>query len=220
MKPETLRVILGFLIQKLTRTEIIGAENVPMQGACILATNHMSRLDVPLLFVVSPRPVIALVADSYRTNPLFYFLVKTSGSIWIDRAKADFSAVRLGLEHLRKGGMLGIAPEGTRSRVGALLQAKTGTAMLADKAGVPVIPVAISGTEIGMLHLLRLARPRFRVCFGKPLILPPIEREDREGSLQRNTDEIMCRIAALLPEKYHGYYAGHPRLKEILNSPS
>ena len=110
--------------------------------------------------------------------------------------------------------MLGIAPEGTRSHIGGLIRAKTAAAYLADKAGVPVIPVAISGTERAVWRALCLLRPRITIQFGEPLNLPPIGREEREATLQSNTDEIMCRIAAMLPEKYRGVYAGHPRLKE------
>ncbi len=217
MQPSTLRSILRSIIYALTRPEVEGAANVPLQGGCILATNHMSRVDVPLLFVVTPRPdLIALVADSYKTNPLFAFMVRVNGSIWIDRDKADFTAVRQAMDYVRKGGILGIAPEGTRSRVGSLIQARTGVAMIADKARLPVVPVAIQGTEDCVTRALLLRHPRLKISFGPPITLPPIDREDREASLQRNTDEIMCRIAVMLAPRYHGYYAGHPRLKELL----
>ena len=117
------------------------------------------------------------------------------------------------------GGMLGIAPEGTRSRTGALIQAKTGTAYLADKAGVPVVPAAIYGSESAMRQLFHLHRPAIHIEFGKPFTLEPVSRSNRDADLQRNTDEIMCRIAAMLPQRYWGVYAGHPRLIELLNSP-
>jgi 1-acyl-sn-glycerol-3-phosphate acyltransferase len=126
--------------------------------------------------------------------------------------------MRAALDYLRtKQGMLGIAPEGTRSRVGKLIQAKPGVAMLAEKANVPIIPVAIRGSEDAMRKILSLQRPKLIVRFGKPFMLPPMQRENRDVSLQANTDEIMCRIAALLPPEYHGYYATNPRLKEILS---
>ncbi len=115
--------------------------------------------------------------------------------------------------------MLGIAPEGTRSRTGALIQAKTGTAYLADKARVPVVPAAIYGSESAVRQLFHLHRPAIHIQFGKPLMLEPVSRSNREADLQRNTDEIMCRIAAMLPERYWGVYAEHPRLIELLDSP-
>jgi 1-acyl-sn-glycerol-3-phosphate acyltransferase len=110
---------------------------------------------------------------------------------------------------------LGIAPEGTRSLTGAMIPAKTGVAYLADKAGVPIIPVAIWGTEKAVAQLKRLRRPDIHVRFGKPLDLPKLERGDREAALQRNTDLIMCSIARMLPEKYRGVYAGHPCLEAL-----
>jgi 1-acyl-sn-glycerol-3-phosphate acyltransferase len=217
MKPATLRSIMRFLFDRLTVHGTTGTELVPPTGAYLLATNHMSRLDLPLLFIDTPRPdLIALVADSYKASPFFHWIIRTSGSIWLDRDKADFSAMRAGMDHLRAGGILGIAPEGTRSRVGSLLEAKSGVALLAEKTHVPVIPVALEGTEDCMSRLRHLQRPRMLVHFGAPIELPPLDRKDREGSLQRNTDEIMCRIAAMLPARYRGFYADHPRLKELL----
>ncbi len=217
MQPSTLRKILTWVFNTLTVWETEGAENVPQQGPFILATNHMSRVDVPLLFIATPRTdLVALVADSYKTNPFFAFLVVTTHSIWIDRNKADFTAMRSAMEHVRKGGVLGLAPEGTRSRVKALLPAKSGIALLADKTRVPVIPAAISGTENTFTELFRFRKPHLLIRYGQPIHLPPIERTDREASLERNTEEIMVRIAAMLPEHYHGYYANHPRLKEFV----
>jgi 1-acyl-sn-glycerol-3-phosphate acyltransferase len=217
MKPATLRSILRFLFDRLTDHTAVGVENVPREGGFLLATNHMSRLDLPLLFIDTPRPdLIALVADDYKASPFFHWIIRTSGSIYIDRDKADFTAMRAGMDHLRQGKILGIAPEGTRSRVGALLEAKSGAALLAEKMHVPVIPVALEGTETAMHELATLRRPHLWVHFGEPLCLPPLDRRDREGSLLRNTDEIMCRIAAMLPPRYRGFYTDHPRLKELL----
>jgi 1-acyl-sn-glycerol-3-phosphate acyltransferase len=86
---------------------------------------------------------------------------------------------------------------------------------LADRARVPVIPVGLAGTEDSIQKLLTLRKPRLFANYGEPFMPPPIDRADREGSLQRNTDEIMCRIAALLPPQYRGFYANYPRVKEL-----
>lgn len=219
MHHEFVRSTFSFLYRVLTRVETTGVEYIPQEGGCIVATNHMSRLDVPLL-LLNPRrkDVIALVADKYKTNPLFTLLVKETGSIWLDRDKADFTAFRAAADYLRKGGCLGIAPEGTRSQNGQLIEAKDGVALLADRARVPVIPVALSGTEDSVAKILRFQRPRLVARYGKPLIFAPIDRADREGSLRRNTEEIMCQIAAMLPPQYRGFYANHARLIEILES--
>src|SRR5512146_3185986 len=103
MQPSTLRAILQYLFQRLSHYEISGADNVPAQGAMILATNHMSGLDVPLLLVTTPRSdLIALVADKYKSNPLFYFIVTTTHSIWIDRSRADLEAFRGAKDFIKK----------------------------------------------------------------------------------------------------------------------
>jgi 1-acyl-sn-glycerol-3-phosphate acyltransferase len=224
VKRQTLYKIIRFLVGNLTRTEFVDAHYVPPmgnpEGGVLLATNHMSRLDIPVLMLVPGRTdVIALVADKYKKSLFFTFIVNTSGCIWLDRDsdKADFTAMRTAANYMKNGGALGIAPEGTRSQVGMLLEGKAGTALLAVKAGVPIVPIGIAGTENANRELLKLRRPDFVVRFGPPFTLPPVDRDDREGWLKRSTDEIMCRIAALLPLRYHGFYANHPRLLELLN---
>lgn len=140
------------------------------------------------------------------------------GGIWIKREEIDTRALRTARDHLRNGGVLGIAPEGTRSATGALLSAKTGVAYLADQAGVPIVPVAVAGTWQITRELFTLKRPKITLQFGEPFLLSTINRSDREAGLRRNTDEIMCRIAVLLPAEYRGVYAQHPRLLELLET--
>lgn len=205
-----IRSFIRFLIKTLGRVEVIGLENVPPQGGCLLAVNHLSRVDPVLVFgLVERDDLTALVADKYQKNPFIRWLVNGVRGMWINREEADFQALRTARDFLQRGGALGIAPEGTRSQTGGLLPAKEGVAFLAAKADVPIIPVAISGSEKTVHEWLRLRRPRIRVEFGAPFRLPPLDRRDRAGSLQRNTDEIMCRIAALLPRAYRGVYADH-----------
>jgi 1-acyl-sn-glycerol-3-phosphate acyltransferase len=210
---------VAFLFKILSRLEVIGLENVPSSGAVLLAPNHLNILDPPLMFALLERKdITALAADKHKQNAIYRWLIESAGGIWINREEADFNALRLARAHLQAGGLLGIAPEGTRSRTGALIPAKTGIAYLADRAGVPVVPAALYGTEDALQQLLRFHRPAIHIQFGDPFRLPPIERKTREADLQRNTDEIMCRIAVMLPEKYRGVYAEHPRLKELLTN--
>lgn len=212
-----LRSLVSSIFNSLMEISFIGLQNIPETGGYILTTNHMSRLDTPLLFMgIGRTDLSALVTDKYRNNPLFALFVDISESIWINRDIADYKAIRLGLDHIRKGGILGIAPEGTRSRDGSLLPAKSGAVLLAARAGVPVIPVGISGTEDCMKKIRRFQKPVVSAIIGKPYNLPGLDKEHREETLAKNTDEIMCRIAALLPEKYHGFYTSHPRITAIL----
>jgi 1-acyl-sn-glycerol-3-phosphate acyltransferase len=120
---------------------------------------------------------------------------------------------------MEQDNILVIAPEGTRSRTGALIEAKPGVSYLATKLNRPIVPVAITGTEDRVLfsHLKKLRRAPITLTAGPAFTLPPLPRENRDEVLKQYTDEIMCRIAAILPERYHGVYANHPRLKELLN---
>jgi 1-acyl-sn-glycerol-3-phosphate acyltransferase len=175
-------------------------------------------MDAPLIFSVLERQdATGLVGDSYKRHPIIRWVVMIVDGIWIDRDGADLGALREARQMLQGGGLLGIAPEGTRSKTGALICAKTGAAYLADMAGgVPVIPIAITGTEKLFKELARLRRPSISIRFGEAFNLPPLDRRDRATTLERNTDEIMCHIATLLPPVYRGVYAEKPRLVELL----
>jgi 1-acyl-sn-glycerol-3-phosphate acyltransferase len=178
-------------------------------------------LDAPLVFLLLNRDdVTALVAKKHYKNLFIRWLINSVNGIWLNREEADTRALRAARSHLRNGGVLGIAPEGTRSPAKALLTAKTGAAYLADSTGAPIVPVAITGTERGLVRALTLHFPRITARFGEPFDLPPIDRREREAALRRNTDEIMARIATLLPPGYRGAYSEHPRLKELLGSES
>jgi 1-acyl-sn-glycerol-3-phosphate acyltransferase len=214
--PSLLRFIFNFLFRTLTRLKVEDFHNVPKEGGYILATNHLSVLDPPLIFILLDRfDITALVAKKHQKNPIFRSIINALSGIWLNREEADTRAVRQAKAHLQSGGVLGIAPEGTRSPTKALMPAKTGAAYLADQARVPILPTAIIGTENALPEILTLRRPRITVRFGKPFHLLPIDRKDRDAGLKRNTDEIMSRIAALLPTSYQGVYADHPRVREL-----
>jgi 1-acyl-sn-glycerol-3-phosphate acyltransferase len=119
---------------------------------------------------------------------------------------------------MEAGNALVIAPEGTRSRTGALIEGKPGVAYLAARSGFPVIPVAITGTEDKVIfgNVKRLRKSKVTLTGGKPFVIPPLPKENRDEALQKDTDEIMCQIACMLPERYRGVYAEHSRLKELL----
>jgi 1-acyl-sn-glycerol-3-phosphate acyltransferase len=212
-----LRSVLYILFRVLTRLKVIGRENIPMTGSCLLTGNHLGIIDGPLIFCLIRRnDATGLVALKHKRNPAIRFIVDTAKGIWIDRTRTDFKALKAARNYLKKGGLVGIAPEGTRSDSHALIQAKLGVAFLADKSNALILPAATTGSESSLKKIFTLQRPRVHVRFGEPYRLPPLDRQDRDASLQRNTDEIMCHIAALLPPAYRGVYAGHPRLKELL----
>jgi len=135
-------------------------------------------------------------------------IVKGARGIFIRRGEIDRTALRRCLEALRAGDVLGLAPEGTRSRSGVLQRGKPGIAYLAYKTDVPILPVAIWGLETWGKSWRRLRRPHVHVVVGKPFRLPRLEGKPRSKDLQVLADQVMYRIAALLPEKYRGVYAG------------
>jgi len=139
-------------------------------------------------------------------------------AVWLNRFEADFSALREILARMKKGGLMVIAPEGTRSKTEALQEGKMGAAFLASKTVFPVLPVALTGTEDrGVLeNLKRFRRSKIRAVAGELFTVEIPKGRGREQAMRDATDEIMCRLAAELPEKYRGVYADHPRLKELL----
>lgn len=216
-KPLFLTVL--FLIKKLTKFQVLNAELIPPEGGLLMTSNHLSRLDLPLLMAMTDRTdLTAIVANKYEKKPFFKWILEKIGTIiWMDRENIDFSALREVLSVLRRGEVIGIAPEGTRSHgsVG-LLEGKQGAAVLAAQASVPILPVGIVGTDKIYEHWMKLRRPPVTLRAGKPYYLPEMDPSDRQSWLSENTDEIMCQIAALLPPEYRGFYADHPRLKELL----
>lgn len=212
-----LRWIFNLLFSVLARRDIAGLENLPREGPYILAANHLSRLDLALVYgLIGDKRITGWAAEKYERHPFFGLLLRMGGGIFIRRGEVDRGAIQAAVEWLRAGKVFGMSPEGTRSSTGALIRAKTGAAYLVNETGVPVVPIALTGTEHALPTLVRLRRPRVSVRFGKPLRLPAVDPNDRMAALRRNTDEIMCQIAAMLPPEYRGVYADHPRLRELL----
>jgi len=217
MNYKTVRSLIRFIMKFITRIEVHGAEKLP-SGNVIVAANHLGRLDTAvLLCVIDREDIIMPIAEKYKDHPLFGLIGRSSNAIWLNRFEADYSALRKILERMKQGGLLVIAPEGTRSKTEALQEAKLGVAFLASKSGYPILPVAVTGTEDrGVVqNLKRLRRTRIVVTAGEMFNIEIPNGKGREEAMQKATDEIMCRIGAMLPEKYRGVYAEHPRLNEL-----
>lgn len=213
-----LRVAFDLMIRLLARRKVTHLERVPSQGPYILVANHLSYFDLPLLFGVVGGPnVTGWAAEKYERHPIFGLIVRMGGGIFIQRGQVDRKAIAEAEAWLEAGNIFGVAPEGTRSRTGTLQRGKTGVAHLAHATNVPIVPMGISGTENVFSSWKRLRRPVLELNVGKPFYLPPIDESDRSASIREQSDEIMLRIAALIPSKYHGYYADHPRLSEFVN---
>jgi 1-acyl-sn-glycerol-3-phosphate acyltransferase len=220
MKYKTLRSIVRFLMKIIADIEINGLEKLP-EGNAIIAANHLGRLDTAaLLCILDREDIIMPVAEKYKNHPFYSAIGRAANAIWLNRFDADYSAFRQILDRMKQGGLLVIAPEGTRSKTEALQEGKMGVAFLASKSGYPVLPVAVTGTEDRVIveNIKHFRRSTITATAADLLYINIPKGTRREEAMRQATDEIMCQIAALLPEKYRGVYANHPRLKELLNS--
>lgn len=208
------------MIDLIARVEIQGRENLPTSGAYIIATNHLGMLDAALLYYgLDSWNVFIPVAEKWQDNFFLRWLGKHANLVFIDRFAPDLKAMRKMIDLMQRGYTLVIAPEGTRSRLESMIEGKAGASYLAAKLQRPVIPIGLAGTEDRAVldNLRHLRRTSITIRVGTGFSLPPLPSTNREGALKKNTDEIMCRIAALIPEKNRGVYAKHPRLRELLS---
>ncbi len=214
-----LRAIIRFLINLVADVELIDVEKLPRSGSYAFATNHLGILDAFLAYYILDRwDFFIPVAEKWEKHAILRWLGKHLNFIFIDRFNPDIHAIRTILKRMEKGEVLVIAPEGTRSRTEQMAEGKPGVSYMASKAQFPVLPIGLIGTEdrIFFNNLKHLKRTKIQVRFGDVFTLPPLPRKNRDKALREYTDEIMCRIAALIPEKNRGVYAEHPRLKELL----
>jgi len=218
-----IRWLVRLIFNLIARVEVIGYENLPKEGGFVITTNHLGILDVPIAFYALDRwDLFVMIGEKWEKVKLFRWIGKYFNFIFIDRFNSDIKTLRKVISLMEQNNILVIAPEGTRSRTGSLMEAKPGASYLATKLNRPIVPVGITGTEDQALpgNLKKLRRGHIIVNAGKPFMLPPLPRENRDEVLKQYTDEIMCHIAALLPETYRGVYANHPRLKELLRAPA
>jgi 1-acyl-sn-glycerol-3-phosphate acyltransferase len=212
------RAFVHFVLFFIAQVEIIGYENLPVGGGFILAANHLGRLDSAMLYyAIKRKDIIMPVAEKYKTHWLFGPLVLALGGFFINRFDADVQAIREVLKRLKAGGVFVIAPEGTRSKTEALQEARPGAAFFASKTGSPVVAVALTGTEDRLVveNLKHFRRSKITIRASAPFTLPSLRGKNRDEALESATEEIMCQIGAMLPEEYRGFYAQHPRLKEL-----
>ena len=214
---EILRAVLALIFRLLARCEVIGLEHVPKSGGCLMVVNHLSIVDSPLIFTFVRHPrMVAFVAVKHRRNPFFRWMLNQAGVIWVSRGQSDRTALKAALKALQVGTLLGIAPEGTRSRSASLQLAKPGVAFLASRAEVPIVPAVVINTERAFAELKSLRRPRLILKIGPPFTLAALGPGNRSAQLHAHADEIMLHLAAMLLPRYRGVYTNHPRLPQFL----
>ena len=216
MTREQVFKVFKWLYTHLTHTVVENEELMPKDGPVIITLNHLTRLDFPALIMLERyNDIYCVASDTYRNFPVFGKMIDDADMIWIDRTKADFTAMKRIMTVLKEQKIIALAPEGTRSKTQALLQGKEGVTLIASKAHVPLVTVSVIGTETWMDEIKHFRKPRITLRLGPVFELPRIDPDNREESLRTATDEVMCRIAANLPDHYHGFYAGNPRIQEL-----
>ena len=222
MRLKITRFIIRILLKILTTIEVHGRENIPTSAAnFIIASNHLGLVDAFLPFhILENNNLVLLVGEKWEKMTIMRWLGHQLNFIFVDRFNPDLKAIRQVISRMKHGEVLVITPEGTRSKVGHLIDGKPGVSYLAAKMGYPLMPVGISGTFDPLFfgQLKHLRRPHITIRIGSAFSLPPLpgESQGRDEALKADTDEIMCRIAAQLPEENRGVYGEYPRLKELL----
>lgn len=202
--------ICKWIVQHLTRTTFSGLENYPETGPGLLVINHLGDADIAVLMAALPEPPDGLAKVELFDLPIVGQVFERYGAIWIHRGTADRKAIRAALDGLAEGRIIGLAPEGRQSVTGSLETATSGAAYIALKAGVPVIPIALTGTQNSNVYKnwLRLRRPAITMTVGVPFRLD--DTPDRSTAIDKGTDRIMRTLADLLPEAYRGAYTNLP----------
>jgi 1-acyl-sn-glycerol-3-phosphate acyltransferase len=220
--PETYRVPFHFRLSRpalkgifrlifhiLARVRMIGKDNVPYGKPYVVAMNHVSIYDPPLIAAFWPEVLEIIGASDVFDKPGQGQLLKLYGVIPVHRGEYDRALLQRIVAILKSGFPLLIAPEGGRSHVTAMRGAYPGISYIIEETGVPVVPVGLTGTtEDFWQRAKRGERPQLEMRIGAPITLPPITEKGaaRREVRQRNADLVMRYLAGLLPEEYRGAY--------------
>lgn len=201
------RLLVKFGTKILCRLDAPNIDSVPQKGPLIVISNHTGQLEVAVFFgQLATRPITGWAKMESWDNAFLNWLFDLWGLIPVKRGEADTSALRKAIRALENGYIFGIAPEGTRNKTGRLKRARPGAVMLAVHSGAPILPIVHWGGEKFLRNLARLKRTDFHIRVGEPFKLEldgvKVTREMR----QQIADEMMMRIAELMPPEYRGEY--------------
>jgi len=199
--------IVKIATEIMCRIDAPDLQNMPSKGPLIAITNHTGQLEVSVFFgQLVPRPMTAWAKSESWDNPFLRWIFNIWGLIPIRRGEADISALKLAVKALNDGFIFGVAPEGTRNITGRLKRAHPGIVMLAAQSKAPIIPVAHWGGEDFLKNLPRFKRTDFHVRLGKPFRLNLDGVKMSHEVRQQIADEMMARLAELIPQEYRGEY--------------
>jgi 1-acyl-sn-glycerol-3-phosphate acyltransferase len=211
---KALYLVAEFLKFFCCRVTVEGAENIPETGGVVLACNHNPGFDFAMLGYASSRQVYFMAKkEIFDINPLLSKLLFAVGAFPILRGKHDQRAIASAVQLVESGKVLGMFPEGTRSRTGKLQRAHSGAAHIAMEANAPVAPTVVIGSEKAFSRIWPpWNRPLVIIRFAPPIILQ--NPADDQLTARQYTNRIMCAIAELLPPEHRGFYANCGALED------
>jgi 1-acyl-sn-glycerol-3-phosphate acyltransferase len=205
-----LKSVFRLIFHILGKVKVFGKENIPYGEPYVVAMNHVSIFDPPLIGAFWPEMLEIIGASDVFEKPGQGEILKLYGVIPVHRGEYDRALLKRIVSIIQAGYPLLIAPEGGRSHVTAMRRALPGIAYIIEETGVPVVPVGIVGTtEDFWQRAKRGEKPELEIRIGTPVTLPSIHEKGaaRREARQRNADLVMQHLAGLLPEEYRGVYA-------------
>ena len=191
-----LQIVFRIFFYIVFRTRVYGRENIPAEGAVILAANHASNIDPPLMASLMDRPVSYMAKIELFENPIFGAAIRRCHAFPVKRGESDRGAIKAAVTVLKEERVLGLFPEGTRSKTGELQKAEAGVALIAAMTGAPIVPVAILNTHRIFANGGLL--PQLRIMYGQPISFQG-DRKSKEA-LDAFSAEIMAHIARMKEE--------------------
>ncbi|HXF83915.1 MAG TPA: lysophospholipid acyltransferase family protein [Anaerolineales bacterium] len=201
-----LRGLVRIIVRLAARLTVSGMENFPKRGPALIVINHLGDADALVVAASIPTTIDGLAKIELHEHWLAGPILSAYGVIWVHRGRPDRKALHAALDGLAEGRMVAIAPEGRESVSGGLEEGTEGAAFLAMKSRVPIVPIAITGTENKTIYgnMRRLKRSQITLRVGKPFFIQ--EQANRQETMREGTRQIMESLARLLPEPYRGNY--------------
>ncbi|MFC2033910.1 lysophospholipid acyltransferase family protein [Chloroflexota bacterium] len=211
------RLLVIIILLLLTNWQVKGKKNIPAQGSLLVVSNHINLADPPVIGASLNRKALFMAKEELFRSRLTRYFISSLGAFPVYRGKLDRKALRHAEKALADGSVLVMFPEATRSKNAQLQPAFSGSAMIAQKNNVQILPIGITGTEKLRNKTWFLRRPRITVNIGTPFYLPSSNGKLTKSELPELTTLIMEHIADILPAEYQGVYAKQGKKNDTKN---